>query len=205
MSFGEAEDGTLYAVSQGTNTVYKVVATDGALPVVLQQFSVKAVEAGTALQWTTATEELNSLFIIEYGTDGSHFDKAGEVAATGSVNGAAYSFVHHFTSAAPLFYRIRITEGTGSRRYSAIVKLEGRKQAMQVYPTLVRNGRFWINSQERLDRVQVVSGNGSVVLEKRLASFNTPVAIQLPSMARGFYFVRLYTDESSSLHKIMVE
>jgi glucose/arabinose dehydrogenase len=204
VGFGEAEDGTLYAVSQGTNTVYKVAATGGTLPVVLQQFWAKPAAGGNELKWTTATEEANAKFLVEVGQDGRHFTTAGEVQAKGSAYGSSYSFVHATTVATPLYYRLQVVESNNTRRYSAVVKVDGKGQAVQVYPSVVRNGKVFISSSEPVEKVQVLSSTGSLVMEKRLARASSPVSLQLPALPKGLYFIRIYSREESQ-HKIIVE
>jgi glucose/arabinose dehydrogenase len=204
VSFGEAEDGTLYAVSQGTNTVYKVVATAAALPLVLQQFSAAGTPDGTVLKWTTTAEELNTKFVIAYSADGRQFTNAGEVTANGNANGYSYSFAHRMLSDVPLFYRLQILEANSSR-YSSVVKVAGRGTGVKVYPTVVRDGRFFISTNSKIEEVQVVNGSGMMVLKKRLAQGSNPMLVALPVVPGGVYFVRILSGATSSLHKIMVE
>lgn len=206
VSFGEAEDGTLYAVSQGTNTMYKVVAAaDAALPLVLQQFSGKAITTGAELRWTTTAEEPETKFVVEYSTDGLRFTKAGEVAATGAATGSSYSFVHSFTAAVPLYYRLQVVEANSRYRYSFIVKIVGRSVAVQVYPTVVRDGKFQVNSSGRIKQVQVLNSSGLLVMKKRIGQPDSLLTVQLPPLAKGLYFVIVDEGEKSSRHRIVVE
>jgi glucose/arabinose dehydrogenase len=205
VAFGEAENGTLYAASQGTGTVYKVVAAQGgALPVGLQRFEGSKAPNGNELRWTTATEEAGAKFIVEFGRDAVHFEKAGEVAARGNAGGGSYNFFHRVVSGAPLFYRLQLVEATGSARYSGVVNIEGRESRLQVYPSVVRDGRFYVNSRDAVERVQVLNSNGAMVLDKRFASANSPQVVELPSLPKGIYMVQVYARERSS-HRIMIE
>jgi glucose/arabinose dehydrogenase len=205
VSFGEAEDGTLYAVSQGTNTVYKVVATDVALPLVLQQFSATPTPDGTMLTWTTRAEERSTKFIIAYSTDGRQFTNAGGVMGSGNAAGSSYSFAHQMIADVPLFYRLQIVEPNSSNRYSPVVKVAGRGAGTKVYPTMVRDSRFFISTHSRLEEVQVLNSSGVMVIKKRLAQGGNPILVELPALASGVYFVRILGGAGSSLHKIMVE
>src|SRR4029078_5002263 len=94
-AFGEAEDGTWYAASQATNTVYKLVATGGTpLPVSLQKFNVKHFDGYNEVKWSTAFEQGISKFTIEYSTDGNHFNHEAQVPASRNINGSEYSYRH---------------------------------------------------------------------------------------------------------------
>ncbi|MEJ0102380.1 MAG: hypothetical protein WDO19_07450 [Bacteroidota bacterium] len=58
------------------------------LPVTLSDFSAKAVNNTTQLNWSTETEENTSSFIIERSTDGTTFTAIGKVNATGNSSSA---------------------------------------------------------------------------------------------------------------------
>ncbi len=95
VSFGEAENGDLYAASQATNTVYKVVATGGIpLPVTLTHVTIKHFEDHNQLQWATATEQNTARFVIEYSIDARNYTRVEEVAASRNLDGSNYSFRH---------------------------------------------------------------------------------------------------------------
>src|SRR6188474_1081328 len=79
--FGEAPDGTLYAISQFTGTLYKLIVT-GALPVKLISFSGKRNDNIAELEWKTATEQSTARFRIEFSTTASNFQNAGMVIAS---------------------------------------------------------------------------------------------------------------------------
>src|SRR6186713_2073141 len=101
-SFGEAPDGTLYAISQFTGTLYKVIVT-GALPVKLINFSGKRNADISELNWKTATELNTARFKIEFSTTASNFQNAGIVIASRNINGNDYSFQHRFNSNSDLY------------------------------------------------------------------------------------------------------
>lgn len=204
VAFGEAENGTLYAVSQGTSTVYKVTAASASpLPVKLQSFTGAKTAAGNELRWVTSSETQGTKFIVAYGQDGFHFAAVGEVPGTNG-SGASYSFVHRVADAVPLFYRLQIKEATGESRYSSIVKLEEKEARLQVYPSVVRNGRFYINSDAAVEKVQVLNSLGALVLEKQNLSAALPLPVDLPSVPKGLYVVKVYGKQVSSA-KILVD
>lgn len=202
-AFGEDENGVLYAASQATGTVYRVIPTT-ALPVSLISFTAQRSAGSNELRWTTATEQSNTKFVVEYSQDGTLFTKAGEVSGNGNANGSNYLFVHAVNSNVPLFYRLAMIETNDNLRYSSIVKINAKENAIKIYPTLISDGRFFIDSKDAIEKVQVVNSNGSIVFEKKFTDFNGPERIQLPVLARGIYVARI-TGAGSSNHKIMIE
>ena len=203
VGFGEGEDGTIYAVSQATNVVYKVVASV-VLPVTLSSFTGKKVAAANELKWVTASEQNTAKFIIEYSADGSFYTTAGELDARGVNGGAAYSFLHAIGNNTALFYRLRIVERNGGSSYSPVVKINGTGGGLQVYPTVVRDGKLYINSNEAINVVQILNSNGSLVYQKNTFSTAGLLTIQLPSLAKGMYIIRITGKEISS-EKILVD
>jgi glucose/arabinose dehydrogenase len=80
-SFGEAPDGTLYAISQFSDDLYKVIVT-GALPVKLISFSGRRNADISELSWKTATEQNTARFRIEFSSTAGNFQDAGIVIAS---------------------------------------------------------------------------------------------------------------------------
>ena len=189
VSFGEGEDGTIYAVSQSTGFVYKVVPS-AILAVNLINFTARKTADGNDIQWSTNNEDPDTKFVIEYSPDGSRFTKAGETMARGNGAGNTYSFIHRINSNTTIFYRLAIVESSRTK-YSSVVKINGKEASYRIYPTVLRDGKFYISSNEPIQRVQLLNNNGSLVHEKSLHSFSGQTTIQLPALPKGIYVVRL--------------
>ncbi|HVF81920.1 MAG TPA: PQQ-dependent sugar dehydrogenase [Flavisolibacter sp.] len=203
VGFGEGEDGTIYAVSQATNVVYKVVASI-VLPVTLRSFTGKKTVNANELKWATASEQNVTSFIIEYSADGGRYTSAGELTAAGANGGASYSFIHTTPNGTVAFYRLRMVERDGSSSYSEVVKINGQESRFRLYPSAIRDGKFYINSNEPVNSIQVVNSNGSLVYQKNTFSTSGLLTIQLPSLAKGMYIVRILGKETV-LEKIVIE
>ena len=130
-SFGEAPDGTLYAVSQFSDDLYKVIVT-GALPVKLISFTGKRNADVSLLSWKTATEHNTAGFKIEFSSTAGNFQNAGFVLASRDPNGSNYSFQHRFNTSSDLFYRLAIEEDDGQIAYSSIIRLSLRKNGLKI-------------------------------------------------------------------------
>jgi len=200
VGFGEAEDGTLYAVRQSNGTVYKVIPNAAILPVTLQAFTGQRKTGANELNWRVASADNLSKYLIEYSADGNRFAEVGEVAAVGT----SHTFIHPINTSGTAFYRLQIVEKNGGRGYSSIIKINGRGGKSHVYPTLVRNSQFTIATDVPLQKMQVVNSTGSLVFEKNMNAITGQLLVQLPRLQAGIYFVRLLGQTVES-KMIMIE
>ena len=203
-SFGEAPDGTLYAVSQFSDDLYKVIVT-GPLPVKLVSFSGKRIADISELNWKTATEQNTASFKIEFSTTAINFQHAGTVTASRNPSGSSYSFQHRFNSNTDLFYRLAIEEDNGQIAYSSIIRLSSGKHDVKIYPTVINNGMLNIQTGKPVNKIQVISANGSIVFQKEMAAFTGSTSISIPQFSKGVYIVQLYMENEVKRWKIIVE
>jgi len=203
-SFGEAPDGTLYAISQFSDDLYKLIVT-GALPVKLISFSGKRNDNIAELEWKTATEQNTARFRIEFSTTASNFQNAGIVAASRNPNGSNYSFQHHFNTSSDIYYRLAIEDDDGQIAYSSIIRLSSPKSGIKIYPTVINNGILNIQTETPVNKLQIISANGGMVFRKELNAFTGTTAISLPQFSKGIYIVQLHMNNGIKTEKIIVE
>jgi glucose/arabinose dehydrogenase len=206
-AFGEAENGALYAASQATNAIYKLVAVGGApLPVGLKNFSVQHFNNYNEVKWSTAFEQGTSKFYIEYSTDGNHFVRAGQIIASRNSDGSSYSYQHYFSgSANNVMYRLAMEEDNGRINYSSILRVAwNNEKAVAVYPTVVNNGVLNLSFSIPADKLQVVNSNGAIVFEKHLNNLSGAAAINLPSLPKGMYVIKIMASHQAFTNKIIV-
>lgn len=208
VGFGEGEDGTIYAVSQGTNTLYKMVAIGGTvLPVKLTNFSGTVHENYNELQWRTGSEINTARFNIEYSKDGSYFTRAGSVSASRDVAGGNYDFRHFTNNKGDLFYRLVIEDDNGSVTYSPVIKLKGTdKDNIRVYPTFVTNDVISLElNGKSLSKIRIVNTTGMTVLRKDITSNSGTITIPLYGLSKGIYIVELEGDGILQTEKIFIK
>ena len=203
-SFGEAPDGTLYAISQLSATLYKVIVT-GALPVKLISFSGKRNADISELSWKTATELNTARFKIEFSNTASNFQNAGIVVASRNPNGNNYSFQHRFNTNSDLYYRLAIEEDDGQLAYSSIIRLSSRKNGTKIYPTVINNGILNIQTETPAYKLQIISANGAMVFRKELNAFTGTTTISIPQYSKGIYIVQLHMNDGIKTEKIILE
>lgn len=204
VGFGEAENGTLYAVQQSTGTIYKIIPNAAILPIKISSFTGRQNNGANELRWTTALEQNVAKYIVEHSTDGSRFSSIGEVAANNNSTGASYSFNHRPSVNTTAFYRLQILEQDGTRSYSSVVKINGRGASYQLYPTIVKDRKFYVVTDGALSSLQVLNSNGSLVYAKNSNGVSGQIEVLLPPLAKGMYVVRLIGEKTES-RMIMVE
>lgn len=207
VAFGEDEVGRLYAVSQGTGTVYKIVAaSEVPLPVTLTHFSVKHFAAYNALKWVTDVEQNTTRFGIEYSRDNRKFERAGQVAATRNRTGSSYTFQHNITTTSPLYYRLAIEDDNGQVKYSSAVKvLVDNSDRIKIYPTTIRNSVLNISLPQPVTKLQLINVEGKLCFEKGLNNVTGFTSVPLPSLAKGMYVVQVISDAAVHREKIVIQ
>ncbi len=203
-SFGEAPDGTLYAISQFSDDLYKVIVT-GPLPVKLISFSGERNADISELSWKTATEQNTARFKVEFSSTATNFQNAGIVNASRNPNGSNYSFQHRFNSSADLYYRLVIEDDDGEIAYSSIIRLSSRKKGFKIYPTIINNGVLNIQTETPASRLQIISANGAIVFQKELNGFTGTTAISIPQFSKGIYIVQLHMSDVIKREKIIIQ
>ncbi|HEY0042139.1 MAG TPA: PQQ-dependent sugar dehydrogenase [Flavisolibacter sp.] len=198
VGFGESENGTLYAVQQSTGTVHKIIPNAAILPVQLNSFTGQQNNGANELRWTSASEQTLVKYIVEYSTDGNSYTSIGEVLASRNANGAMYSYTHHTASKATAFYRLQLVGQDGSRSYSGVVKINSRSKQYQIFPTVVRDRKFYVVTDGAFNKVEVLNSNGSLVYSKNIHGLAGQIEVQLPPLAKGLYVVRLMGEKPES-------
>lgn len=198
--YGEDEAGEVYVASLNTNTVYTVNVT-AVLPLNLLTFNGTKHPGYNDLRWTT-TNELNlDRFVIEYSLDGSTWTVAGEMLS----GTQPYSFRHYTNETKKILYRLRIVDADGSARYSPIVSINGKEGNIRVYPTIVRDNVLHVNADNAVSRIDLIDNNGAMVMSRQTGNQQGFFSINLPSLSRGMYWVRIHTATDQQTHKIIIE
>lgn len=204
VSFGESENGTLYALSLN-GVLYKVNATNP-IPVTLIKFTGVYLNGKSVLSWQTSFEQLANRFEIEYSTDGTSWQNAGTVAASGNTNGSSYSFVHNMAIGQKTFYRLKMVDDNGRFAYSTTIAVTPKNtQGVLVYPTVVENGVLQLDLAQPFNNLQILDANGRRVYATSLSQQLGNVRITLPTLSAGIYSVVLRSADAVAVEKIVVQ
>jgi hypothetical protein len=98
------------------------------LPVELLDFKANCVDAGTELNWSTASERNNDYFLIERSTDGIDWQEVSSVKPSQSnTNIKKYSHVHPFIETEIDYYRLTQVDKDGRRETFKIISSECKR------------------------------------------------------------------------------
>jgi glucose/arabinose dehydrogenase len=203
-SFGESENGTLYAVSLG-GSIYKVNVTT-ILPLSLLSFSGKKQAGFNELKWDIAAAQNINRFIIEYSSNGMNWLSIGEVTAINQQDARQYSFRHYTAETGKLFYRLQIKDNSGTIVYSPVISINGKENgSIKVFPTILINHVLQVVAEKEVMGIKIMDSNGRWVLAKQLNQQQGYFTVSVPALSRGVYWVLVQTGSGNETVKIIVE
>ena len=150
------------------------------------------------LIWATASETDNDYFDVEYSTDGTNFEKIGQVDAIGnSTETTPYEFTHQHPRIGLNYYRLRQVDVNGNASYSNVVVLEHKASEISnnFFPNPtndVVNYQFSSAVNESV-KVEVLDVLGRVLrqTEHQAMSGLNNIAIDLSPYLSGTYIIRV--------------
>lgn len=205
-AFGADNDGELYALSLN-GVLYRVVLNaDAILPVSLSSFSGSRSGDNNQLKWTTASEENSRSFVIEYSSNHTTYQTAGEVPASQNRQGYSYSFNHTISMPGKLYYRLRIVDNDGSFSYSPIITIDQKDAGViKVYPTIITNNTLEVNTDLSIQRVDIISSYGKMIRTQNMNGLSGYFKVQLPVLSKGVYLVKFSGKDFQKTEKIFIQ
>ena len=183
----------------GDGIDYQVVtfAYSVVLPVNMVSFSAVDAQQKIKLNWQTATETNNEFFTIERSTNQNQWVELKKVKGAGtSTDLHNYETYDESPVSGTSYYRIKQTDFNGNTSYSEIrsVRYESKNKGLSVFPVPNTGNTITINgiSNFRNHELQVVNSAGARVYANSL----TNATVELPSLVKGVYFLRI-TDKMS--------
>lgn len=167
-----------------------------ALPVELLYFNASLRNEIVTLEWVTLSEINNSHFEVEWRQDGSNFEYVGEVIGNGnSTEKIVYDFTHMKPSYGSNYYRLKQVDFDGSYEYSPIeeITLGNKSQFFQIRPT-VSSSKITISPSkvsEVSSSIFITDITGKLVIETTLGANETEKKLNISTLAKGHYFVRM--------------
>jgi hypothetical protein len=184
------------------------------LPVELTQFTVKAKAAGAlwnvASNWTTASEQNSSHFIVERSAGLSGFTEIGRVAAAGqSASVLNYSFTDPSPLSGTSYYRLKQVDLDGKFTYSPIrsVTITRTGLVVNVFPNPVKDAaEVAISSPKTQEVSYVLRDQNSKVVRKgnfRLEAGTNVFRLDLGQVAAGVYLLSVSGDFTTAPVRIL--
>jgi hypothetical protein len=183
------------------------------LPIDLLSFSGRNNGNVNLLEWTTSAEQNSSYFDLLRSTDGINFVKAGTITAAGNSNISRQ--YHYSDNIAAIknnlyFYKLKITDQSGSSRYSSIVKISLNSKGFNVAssPNPFVN-QLRINVETLLQEnaaVSLTNVSGRMIQQKILQlqnGNNTILLSNLDLIPAGVYMLTVKTGSQLKTVKVV--
>jgi hypothetical protein len=193
------------------------VAPNGCvLPVEFLAFQGKQVYDRVRLDWSTALEKNNRVFVIERAeTPELPFVEIGEVEGNGFSNVAkSYTFDDRDPMSGVAYYRLRQVDFNGGFTYSNVVAVEFRpeeKLIYRIYPNPIESGNSLTLEcylrEAAAAQVVVVDQLGRMVFQAQpqMEEGRNRVEIPTGSLEGGIYFLQVTTPDFRDSKRFVVE
>lgn len=203
--FGEAENGTMYALSLG-GTLYKIDTNAVVLPVTLLEFTAKAAAGYNDLRWKTTNEQNLAGYEAEYSFNGADFETAGNVIANNTSGTNNYSFQHNISNFSRLFYRLKIKDIDGRARYSDILTVDKQLDVtVKIYPVPITQDACTIISDQPVEQVALFSMDGREVFSRKFNNVSGTINIPLPHLQDGVYMMKVKLKNETVNNKVVIQ
>ena len=200
------------SITVNTNTFSTWAITDmmNPLPVTMTYFKGKATEAGSQLNWATASEKNSAAFEIERSTNGEDFETIGSVKAAGNSSQALqYTFTDRNATGKTNYYRLRQVDLDGTFAYSAIVTIANNNKVADLtavaYPNPFSESlNLKLNAPVAKAEVALKTIEGREVYRQvinQAAATNLSLS-NLPKLKPGFYLLNVVVDGKTTVLKV---
>ena len=173
--------------SFGTYTLTNEVSP---LPVTWLDFTARAQDKNSLLEWSTASETNTDKFIAERSEDGNTFYAFGIVPAAGNSNSTkSYKITDDEPFPDITYYRIRQTDYDGAFSYSVIrtVRHDESYKGPVIFPSPA--SEFFYVQPEAGNQIQIREMSGRIVLRQKLNDSGQLQRIDISALAAGMYLV----------------
>jgi glucose/arabinose dehydrogenase len=203
-SFGESEDGSLYACSLSEGIVYKMEATT-AVQANIMSFTGLARYSIVQLTWRS-TEQNILRYEVEGSNDSINFIKEGIVAANNQLAENNYRFRDNIRGIQKKFYRLRIVNKNGQWDYSRTIVVKNNSIPLNVvYPSIIKNNMLSFYISDVYDDLLLFGVNGSLILHKNIKGNKGRMDIPLPNLPKGMYLVKISNNKNYITEWIFVD
>ncbi|MEZ4772368.1 MAG: T9SS type A sorting domain-containing protein [Bacteroidia bacterium] len=184
-------------------------------PIELLSFDIKILQHAVALQWSTAREENFDGFSLERAEEGSVYTEIAWIPGSGnSSTPRNYAFNDEtILENKRYYYRLKSIDLDGSFEYSQIVEAVFNDFGFNIkdpYPNPVSGNKFSLEIQAleaEPIHIRIFSVTGQMVYEQRaqLISGENTIAIAVPNMPAGAYFLKVQGRYYSKYKSLIVK
>ena len=169
----------------------------------ISYFNAQQWNGYNEIRWVAARQSDTRKYIVEYSTDGIHYQVAAEKMTGNDID---YSIRHYMMDNRPMLYRVKAELLNGKTVYSPNYLLDGiAVSPVQLYPTVITGNTVNVNAYWPVERIQVFAANGAQVYSQDVAGKRDYIAIVVPSLARGMYWMTFYGRDWKATEKFVVQ
>ena len=164
------------------------------LPVELINFNAsKLSDNSVKLEWNTASEKDNKLFIIERSLDGALFDSIGSIegkGTTGQLN--QYSFIDTKPAGSTFYYRLKIVDLNGNFSYSPLAELSFNENTISLQGNKIVSQ---LSSENNIHFI-VFNSLGQIIREENYQAREGLMEkeVSLENLSKGIYLIKIVAD-----------
>jgi hypothetical protein len=203
---------TTLAASFETPVAQFQVNIDYVLPVELTSFAVNCENDYPSLIWQTASEHNSAEFILDRSIDGVQWETTTNIEAAGHSNTTIdYSYEDLKTARFEGYYRLTQVDRDGKQKvYDPIyTKCSMSATEVEIYPNPVA-GEFVIAVSSLANEkvtIEFVNANGMLALSKMYDMSNgfNQYNFNSQELISGIYFVRVFTNDTQIIKKLIVK
>jgi Right handed beta helix region/Secretion system C-terminal sorting domain len=183
--------------------------TTEALPITLLSFSATAKGEKNSIQWATASEQNNALFIVEHSADGLDFIEIKETKGAGTTGGAPqyYTVIDDNPIKGINYYRLRQRDYDGKETFSKTVSVNNASNSttkLKVYPS-VTNQFLTVETQIEDNAIlKVIDNLGRIVLSKKIETLGSASTnLDVHGLTNGLYILIVETGSTQIIEKFI--
>ena len=178
------------------------------LPVKFAQFTAKAIDKISLLNWTVAEQVNIKNYVVERSIDGNNFKEIGEVA-TQANNNLEYLFYDKKPIEGVNYYRIKAIDFNGSINLSSIQKVNFKdavtKQILIVPNPSKTNSKIYLPQNFNATQVKIFDVQGKLVLNQSINNSNaTYINLNTSLLVEGTYVVNVFNKAGEVLSEKLV-
>ena len=173
------------------------------LPITLMDWTAKAVNTNDVqLSWKVADAINFDHFTVQKSNDAQNFRDIQHIAFKAGTQVQSYTYTDQQVNSSKVYYRLAMVDRDGSVKYSTVTAVALQQvNTVRVYPTIVENKQVYIESNKKINRVQVelVDMNGRILQSEQRSLSSGRQSLSLDALkaghATGSYIVRITSDE----------
>jgi len=150
------------------------------------------------LSWTTASEQNNDYFAIEYSTDGRNFTEIDRVKGAGTTNvEQQYTYTHKTPTKGINYYQLKQVDFDGTNATSNVEVVELSTVAdIRIFPTKALNFiTVDLAEATKADtQIDIFDIMGRLALSNNFAAETNQIQINISNLEKGYYFIRMELD-----------